>query len=171
MIDFNSIENCVIYLSSTIIPIIRNLSCKYTMLLAICCGNNELYIHITKYNKENGISFYYKMIDLAEDVRIGASFECEPIELFYDILKSFLQGYCLENLDKGYYVRIGSLVEDDLDADMQEDYEDCEYVEEDEDDDFDDISPLTDEEQSELDAYLSDMADYNQDVDDDDLPF
>jgi hypothetical protein len=42
----------------------------------------------------------------------------------------------------------------------------------DEDNDFDDISILLeDDEPSELDAYLSDMADAYEDVDDDDLPF
>ena len=46
-----------------------------------------------------------------------------------------------------------------------------EYEEEDEEDDFDDISILLEEEESELDAYLSDMSDVHEDVDDDNLPF
>ena len=154
---FDNIISCIEYLDSAVLPSIRSLDCGETIALTICCGEDELYIHIFNYNKElDEISFNSKMINLTEDTRIGDAFNCEPMKLFISIVGAFIQGYCLENLYEGHCIRVNFVVmEANLCADVNEEYEDCEYY----------------EDESEIDAYLSDMSDVHEDVDNDGLPF
>lgn len=155
MRKFDNIENCVKYLGNEVLPIIKNLDCAKRLTLYIGCGEDDLWVDVNNYNKEtNEISFDYTMTNVAENICIWDTFNCESVELFFNIVKSFLQEYCLENLYEGNCINADfSIIELCLGAYAHEDNE--EYV----------------EEESDLDAYLSEMADVYEDVNDEDLPF
>ena len=148
-IKFDNIESCVGYLDSAVLPIIKNLNCGETLTLYIGCGENDLFIDINNYNEEtNEISFDYTMTNIAEKECIWDTFNCESMELFFSIVGSFLQGYCLENLYEGNCIGVAySIIKVYLGAYMHVDNEESDY-----------------------DAYRSEMADAYEDIDDN-LPF